>query len=338
MMGNLSEFYSDNMGEDIAMGKRTSAGNGVWTNGTIPFGFIKEYRLDRGRMRPFLVPDPKTAPIIVRMVKMYLDGPGSQEIAKTFREENVPGPTDQPWKPQRVRKMLKNIAYAGYLRVGERSKYDEAVLLVRVPTMEIITLEDHERVQEKMTSHTPTRTHPRSVASRHLLSSLVHCDRCDCKMSPTGGERSYYNCNDRRNKLSPSCDTPNPRAEDLDYAVLQHVLKKVTTQENMERLSDIVANSQSDTMLEVEEELRNVNLEIADQKESRRNLLRLVEKGTAVEGDVSERLQEIRGDLTRLEGRGLIARAKVQNEKAFVANAKSVKGGGKVDHVGESTA
>ena len=70
MLGGVSEFFSDNMSEDIARGKRTSAGHGVWTNSSIPFGFKREHRMDRGRMRPFLVPDPETAHIIVRMVSL----------------------------------------------------------------------------------------------------------------------------------------------------------------------------------------------------------------------------------------------------------------------------
>ena len=324
LLANISEFFSDNMGEDISRGQRTSASNGVWTNSSVPFGFIKEYRLDRGRMRPFLVPDPKTAHIIVRMTRMYLEGSGARKISKTFNDENVPGPTDKPWTSGRVLSMLKNIAYAGFIAAGRRSKFDEEQLLVPVPEMEIITLEEYNRVQAKMASHTPDRTHPREVVSSHLLSGLTYCDGCECKMSPTGGERSYYNCNLKRNDLSPSCDTPRPRADQLDAAVLEHVLKKITTPENMDRLIEIVASSQSETMLEVEEELSNLDIEIESQKESRRNLLWLVEKKKAVEGDVAERLWEIRETLTKLEAKALTARAKVANEKAFTANAKRV--------------
>ena len=54
MLANMAEYFSDNMGEDIARGKRTSTNHGVWTNSSVPFGLIKEYRMDRKRMRPFL--------------------------------------------------------------------------------------------------------------------------------------------------------------------------------------------------------------------------------------------------------------------------------------------
>ena len=52
LLGNIAEFISDNMGEDIARGKQTSASHGVWTNSSDPFGFNREYRQDRNRMRP----------------------------------------------------------------------------------------------------------------------------------------------------------------------------------------------------------------------------------------------------------------------------------------------
>ena len=124
LLGGVSEFFSDNMGEDIARGKMTSASHGVWTNSSLPFGFVREYRLDRGRMRPFLVPDPKTAHIIKRLFGLYLDGTGVRKIAKVFQDENVPGPSDYPWIPTRVTSFLKNIAYAGFVEFGKRSKFD----------------------------------------------------------------------------------------------------------------------------------------------------------------------------------------------------------------------
>ena len=218
LLGSVAEFFSDNMGEDIARGKRTSASNGVWTNSTIPFGFKREYRLDRGRMRPFLVPDPETAHVIVRMVNLYLDGTGSRRIANIFRDENVPGPSHNPWTPSRVLSMLKNIAYAGFIEYGERSKFDDERLLIPVLEMEIITLEQHDQIQAIMASHSPQERHPREVASIHLLSGLVYCERCNSKMSPTGGIRSGYNCNQKRSGVSPLCDTPRVKADLLDAA------------------------------------------------------------------------------------------------------------------------
>ncbi len=324
LLGNISEYFSDNMGEDIARGRRTAAGHGVWTNSSVPFGLMREYRMDRGRMRPFLVPDPKTAWIIVQLFGMYLDDTGTSKIAKTFRDEGVPNSSKKPWTPGLVRKRLKNIAYAGFVHYGKRSKFDDEEVLAPWAEMELISLEEYNRAQEIMASHTPKENHPREVASVHLLSGLVYCDKGNYKMSPTGGERSYYNCSGRRAGICPCCDTPNPRAEHLDAAVLKHVINRILIEENTERIIAIVAKSQTETTMEVEEELKNVSLEIENQKEYRNNLLRLVEKGDAVQGDISERLGEIRETLTQLESNALTARAKVSNEKALISNPQKV--------------
>ena len=80
LLGGLAELYSDNMGEDIARGRMTSASHGVWTNSSVPFGFMRDYRMDRGRMRPFLIPDPNTQHIIRRMAGMYLDGTSGASV------------------------------------------------------------------------------------------------------------------------------------------------------------------------------------------------------------------------------------------------------------------
>ncbi len=324
LMGNMSEFYSDNMGEDIGRGRKTSAGHGVWTNPTVPLGFKREYRMDRNRMRPFLIPDPDTAWIIVRMFKMYLGGSSGSKIAETFRNEGIPNSSDKPWLSHTVRRRLRNIAYAGLVHYGKRSKFDDSEVLTPWPEMELVSLEDYNRVHEIMASHSPQNRHPREVASPHLLSGLVYCDRGEHKMSPTGGERSYYNCNGRRNRLCPSCDTPNPLADRLDSVVLQHILDRILIEENTERIVAIVAKSQTETTLEVEDKLKNVSLEIEDLKESRKNLLRLVETGGAVPADISDRLSEIRETLTRLEANALEATAKVANEKALTSNPRKV--------------
>ena len=155
LMGNIAEFFSDNMGEDIARGRLTSASHGVWTSSSVPFGFKRDYRLDRNRMRPFLIPEPELAAIIVRMAGMYLDGTNVKKIAGIFRDENVPGPNEKPWTPSRVSSMLRNIAYAGFILAGRRSKLGEPELLIAVPEMEIITLDQYNRIQEIKASHAP---------------------------------------------------------------------------------------------------------------------------------------------------------------------------------------
>ena len=324
LLAGIAELFSDNMGEDVARGKMTSASHGVWTNSSVPFGFIRDYRMDRGRMRPFLIPDPNTEHIIKRICRLYLDGTGVRKIAKTFLDENVPGPNDNPWTPARVNKMLNNIAYAGFVQFGKRSKFDGTGLLVPVPEMEIITLEEYNRIQEIMASHTPKVRHPREVASHHLLSGLVYSDGCDGKMSPTGGERSYYNCNLRRTQIYHSCETPNPRADHLDAAVIDHVFGKILTPENMDQLIEIVDKGETVTTQEVEEELTDLQIEIEDLQKGRKNLLNLVETDQAVPADIKGRLTEIRETESQREASILKARAKLSNEKALTANPKKV--------------
>ena len=324
LLGNMSEFFSDNLGEDIARGKLTSSSHGVWTNSSVPFGFRREYRMDRGRMRPFLVPDPETSWIIVKTFAHYLEGTGTKKITDIMNDERVPGPTPKPWSQRRTTKILKNIAYAGFVHVGKRSIYEGHELLVPVPAMEIITLDEYNRAQEIMASHSIGGIHPREVASRHLLSGLVYCDECDCKMSPTGGERSYYNCYRRRIGMNRFCETPNPRGEHLDEAVLGHILDRLLIPENTERIIDMVARSETQTTVEVEEELRNISLEIENQKETRKTLLEFLKRQDIVEADIAESIVEIRQTLTRLESNALAARAKLSNEKALTSDPKKV--------------
>ena len=328
LMANVAELFSDNLGEDIARGLKISSSHGVWTNSTIPFGFMKDYRMDRGKIRPFLIPDPETSWVIKNMAGLYLEGTGSRKIASNFRNEGVPGPSEAPWSSSRVISMLKNIAYAGFVHFGKKSKFDDQEILIPVPEMEIITLEEYNKIQEIMASRRPEKKHPREVASRHLLSGLTYCDRCECKMSPTGGKSSQYNCNHKRRDINPSCDTPRVNADVLDAAVLQHILDRVLIPKNTERLIDIVTKSETQTTAEVEEEFRNITLEIESLKDSRRTLVLRLEKKDENEGfklvDFADRLSEIRDTLVKLEENALNAKAKLANEKSLTTNPKKV--------------
>ena len=174
VMGGFSEYTSDDMDEDIARGQKTSASHGVWTGRIVPLGFKKEYRMDRGKMRPFLIPDPETSWIVERLFDMYVVAKiSAPKIAKTFQDEGVPNYSDKPWIPHDVTRRLKNIAYVGFIHHGKRSKYNDAEVITSWPEMEIISLEVYDQVQTIMASRTPQRNHPREVSSIHLLSGRV---------------------------------------------------------------------------------------------------------------------------------------------------------------------
>ena len=99
IFGNISELFSDNMGEDIARGKQESNTYGVWTYGKAPFPYKREYVFERGKMRPHLVPDPEKAEVILRMKDLYIQGHLQKEIAEIFDREKFPDPRKPPGPP-----------------------------------------------------------------------------------------------------------------------------------------------------------------------------------------------------------------------------------------------
>ena len=326
--GNISELFSDNMGEDIARGKQESNSHGVWTYGKPPFGYRLRYVLERGKMRPHLEPDPETAHIIRRMKGLYLQGKIQKEIARIFRQENLPGPTGRPRTYSRVTQILKSCLYAGFIKSGERSKHYE-ISMTPVPEIEIISLDDYGRVQDSMASRATGRRHPRETASENMLSGLVWAELCHRKMSPTAGGRSarglkYYTC---RGKIQGHCDdcvTPVIRNDDLEPAVAYHLVNEVLTGTNLNPIIDSVEVEYESNARGVQESLKDIDLNIEDHKKQRQNLLAKVRAGQMENTDVSDEMREIRERIQESEQAQLIARAQVANEQALTANREEV--------------
>ena len=309
--GNMSELFSDNMGEDIARGKHESSKYGVWTYGKAPFPYIRKYVFERGKMRPHLVPDPELAQIICRMKDLYLQANLPKEIARIFHRENVPGPTESPWTARRVTMLLKSCLFAGFIKSGERSKHYE-VTMTPAPELEIYSLDDYGRIQEIMASRAKGKRHSRETASTNALSGLVWSDLCDMKMSPTAGgstdkKLKYYTCRGKIVLPDHNCESPNLRNDDLEPAVIQHLVSKVLTENNLDFVIDTVEAEYESNTRGVQQDLKQIELRVEDQKQQRHNLNAKVRAGQMDGVDISDDVREIREKLRELEQEELTA-------------------------------
>ena len=120
-------------------------------------------------------------------------------------------------------------------------------------------------------------------------------------------------------------NTMREYAEHNKMFPVSHFVDKVIIPANIDRIVAIVAKSETVTTLEVEDDLKNLTTKIEEQKDARRELLDLVErKKQALPEDISERLTEIREELSKLEANAIRARAKVSNERALTSDPKKV--------------
>lgn len=158
--------------------------------------------------------------------RLYASGRTSREVADDLNQRGllIRG---KPWNATHVRTVLHNSVYIGKVHfAGE--EYDgqhEA----------IIDPELFARVQDlTQTRRNSFAQHgSRNYAGDRLLTGLVYCAKCGCRLTPNGSRkngvlRDYYSCTARRDKTFArahgiTCDAKPIRREKLEEAVLSQI-------------------------------------------------------------------------------------------------------------------
>ncbi|MFG2718812.1 recombinase family protein [Streptomyces sp. NPDC048416] len=146
--------------------------------------------------RRLLVPDERTAPVVLRIFTEYLSRKGLQNIAEGLTADGIPRPGGQgsdgerqpdPWSKGTVRSILINPRYAG------RSTAGGGAPAPCEPILPAATFEQvHRMFAARRTGDEPAAAVP---GNRYLLRGLVRCARCNRLMQGTknNGE-NYYRC------------------------------------------------------------------------------------------------------------------------------------------------
>ena len=130
----INEFYSRDTSVKIKASFRARAKEGKHHSVVPPYGYLKD-PADKNN----LIPDPETAPYIVKIYDLVLQGWGNHRIRDYLRETKVPCPSwihhvrgwlkkDQMfpteesryiWRPDTLRNIIRNPVYCGDLAYGK---------------------------------------------------------------------------------------------------------------------------------------------------------------------------------------------------------------------------
>ena len=204
--------------ERIREGMRAKAARALGL-GRPPYG----YRLT---IDGTLSPVEAEAEVVRTIFRLYLDEDlGVRSIARRLNDDGVRTRRGQAWSLVTVRDILRNHAYIGtYQRFG-----------LRIPGSYEPIVDDAEfkRVQDRMTSRSPGRRHPRGEP--FLLSGVLYCGHCGQRMmgvtrrqtwrrkdgERVQGEYRYYQCQSRINRNQ--CQYRTMRAEELEAQVIDRL-------------------------------------------------------------------------------------------------------------------
>ena len=228
----MDEFFSANLSTDTIRGMKANVKKGYRNGGTVAIGYKSKHLIEGKNKKTKIVPDPIYTPIVKRIFRMYVQGVGMKEIAKTLNAEGIKNNRGKDWSNCQISYLLKNETYIGNVAWNKRN--NRRLLTGRVLKDEQLRFENvHKaiidkktfyRVQEIMESRgTSKRRHPKAVSSPYLLSGLVFCSNCGATYQGAGakgGKYHYYTCRNKVKKGNGTCAVKMIPIKKLESAVL----------------------------------------------------------------------------------------------------------------------
>lgn len=203
----MNEFYSRDNSRKIKAAFKARAKDGKYHAKAAPFGYLKD-PADKNH----LVPDPETAPVVVKIYALCAQGWGNYRIRDYLREAKVPVPSwyqhirgiedkskmfpDEEsryiWRPDTLRLLIRNRAYCGdcvmcksdtIFKTKKHPKTDEKDWIVVEDTHEpLVSRELWERAN-KLVSVKRQEYKETLSGYRSLFAGLLKCADCGKAMS-----------------------------------------------------------------------------------------------------------------------------------------------------------
>ena len=231
VLEGMAEYYSLNLAREIEKGKRENAHKGKHVGGKPPLG----YDVDKATTK--LIINPNEAEAVKLIFSMYLDGMTYGQIIDTLNNRGFKTKWGKQFGKNSLHGILRNPKYTGVYtysrsaskdidgkRNGHAYKDDSEIIKTEGIVPVLISQEDFNRVQERMTGRKHTSASHRAKRT-YLLSGKIQCGTCDtayignCRPARTDHpEYVSYRCNNRTKR--PRCDGWEIRAQHLESIVL----------------------------------------------------------------------------------------------------------------------
>ena len=321
---SVDEFYSENLAEEVRRGMREAASRGFWVASRAPYGYARVMVQDGAKKRPTLEPDPATAPVVQRIFSMAESGKGILDITQTLNSEGIANPTGRLWSKNGVHIILRNEAYVGTLLWGVSGKDKAEPVRVEKAFPGIVSKAQFKRVNRRMRSRAPRRTHPRRVGSTYLLSGLVRCRTCNGALSgqdAKSGRYAYYVCQSIMKRGRDACETPRLNARSFEEMVVGKIRENVLTESNIRELVD---EEMDGVAAEQRQKLETIEAELADVKRRLGRLYDLAETTDLDIDDFKPRIRDHRERQERLEATAQEARAILSQRREVLDDVETI--------------
>jgi DNA invertase Pin-like site-specific DNA recombinase len=250
----LYENESRQTSARIKAAHKSKANRGHFITGDPPYG----YKVEEGVLK---VKDDETPDIVKEIFRMYLNGYGTDHIAKCLTSRGVRTPLQvkgkcnagEKWHGSTVKKMLKNIHYIGDLVQCKTTNID-LTFKKRVDVEPIIKKNTHEpiispvdfwSVQSLIEKKKPFGGDGRATPMIHLFSDLLFCKDCGKKLWYMQNRKGYV-CGTFRKYGIQFCSSHSIKEaelvetvrEELKFYVNSIAVNKAVILEKIEKKTD----------------------------------------------------------------------------------------------------
>lgn len=269
----------------LSRGRTAALLEGYYTGSVLPFGFDKE-RQGKGYV---LIPNKNEAQIVRLIFDKYVNGTGISDIAKYLNDQGIKPRNAKQFEPIRVREILRNKVYAGYLHIKNKNIEENWTKGKHDP---LIDHDTFEKAQKQLQIHKPKTR--KELKLRNSLAGLVKCDICGTAMVAVsyGGGLLYLRCN------SFNCITKGTRLEKVEDRVfieLKNELKDFKYYLNNQAQED---QKQSEN---IKNEIQVIEQTIAKKERALDNCCELLEDGVYTREQYFKRVNTLNEDIKALQ-------------------------------------
>ena len=258
---------------------------------------------------------------------MAESGRGILDITRTLNHEGIANPTGRLWSKNGVHIILRNQSYTGTLVWGADAKDKAEPVRVERAFPAIISKAQFRRVNRKLRSRAPKRSHPRRVGSSYLLSGLIRCKACNRALSgqdAKSGKFSYYVCQSVMKRGSGACNAPRLNARCFEELVVGKIRENVLTESSIRDLVKLVDEEMDGVAKEQRQRLETVESELVDVKRRLDRLYNLVETTDLDIEDFKPRIRDHRERQERLEASAAEARSMLSERREVLDDVETI--------------
>ena len=321
---SVDEFYSENLAQEVKRGMREAASRGFWVATWAPYGYRKVHVPDGAKTRPRLELNPPADAVVRRIFDRALDGQSVLDITRALNTDGVPTTNGKPWLKTTVHRLLTNEAYTGTLVWGLNSTDGEPPVRVDDAFPAIVNRREFERVGTLMQSRAPSRVNPRRIASRYLLSGLVHCGTCRRALTAAeakSGRYTYYVCQSKIKKGSESCQSPRLPAKQFEQLIIDQLRAHVLTESNIRALVKLLDEEMDGVAREQRRTLETVEQELIEVKRRLDRIWQVIETSNLDAADAGDRIREHKQRQEQLELAAVKARKVLAERRQLLDSA-----------------